>query len=103
MNNLGNIIKNATARAVIYGAYVIAALVVGGVDVYFGDNDPSWVPNALALIAYLAIPVGGLAAVNSSLVPTKVIAPEAEVIYADTAFLEEDEVEDAAAEDKPNG
>lgn len=96
MNNLGNIIKNGTARAVIYGAYVIAALVVGGVDVYFGDNDPSWVPNALALIAYLAIPIGGLAAVNSNLIPTKVIAPDAEVIYAQEASpVDEDDEPEA--------
>ncbi len=93
-NNLGNIVKNATARAVIYGAYVIAALVVGGIQVGFSAIEavqPDWVGAAQAVIAYLAIPVGGLAAINSSLVPTKVIAPEAEVIYAETATTDVDE------------
>lgn len=92
MNNLGNVIKNATARAVIYGAYVLFALVVGGIDVFHGDADPSWVPQLQALVAYLAIPVGGLAAVNSNIIPTQVVAPDAEVIYAETASTNGDAV-----------
>ncbi len=94
-NNLGNIIKNATARAVIYGAYVIAALVVGGIQVAFAATNalqPEWVAQAQAVIAYLAIPVGGLAAINSSLIPTNVIAPDAEVIYAETATTDDEPV-----------
>lgn len=88
-SNLGNVISNATARAVIYGAYVLGALVVGGVDVWFGDADPSWVPQAQAVVAYLAIPVGGLAAINSKIIPTKVIAPDAQVIIAEEAVTPE--------------
>lgn len=93
-NNLGNIVKNATARAVIYGAYVIAALVVGGIQVGFSAVEaiqPDWVGAAQAVIAYLAIPVGGLAAINSNLVSSKVIASEAEVIYAETATTDDSE------------
>lgn len=76
-NNLGNIIKNAKARAAIYGAYVIAGLLIGGIQVAFaavaGVEQPTWLTVALAVYAYLGIPVGGLAAANSAIVPAKVI------------------------------
>jgi hypothetical protein len=61
-NNLGNVIKNAKARAAIYATYVIV-----------GANQPSWLAIALAVYGYLGIPVGGLAAVNSQIVTAAVV------------------------------
>lgn len=87
-NNLGNVIKNAKARAAIYGAYVLIGLVIGALQVGFaaiaGVDQPDWLTISLAVYAYLGIPVGGLAAVNSSIVPTKVVdANVVENVHAD--------------------
>lgn len=66
--NLGNVVENSTARKVIYGAYTVAAIVIGGVAAYFlgiQSPIPQEVIGAQAVIAYLAIPVGGLALANT--------------------------------------
>lgn len=66
--NIGNVVENPTARKVIYGAYAVAAIVVGGIAAYFlgvQDPIPEQVIGAQAVIAYLAIPVGGLALANT--------------------------------------
>ena len=66
--NLGNVVENSTARKVIYGAYTVAAIVIGGVAAYFHGIQtpiPQEVIGAQAVIAYLAIPVGGLALANT--------------------------------------
>lgn len=66
--NLGNIIPSGTARKVVYGAYVVVAVVVGGVSAYFlgiGQSLPEIVTGAQAVVAYLGIPVGGLALANT--------------------------------------
>lgn len=76
-NNLGNVIKNAKARATIYATYVIAGVILGGLQVAFaaveGADQPSWLAIALAVYGYLGIPVGGLAAVNSQIVTAAVV------------------------------
>ncbi|WP_144795685.1 hypothetical protein [Microbacterium paludicola] len=66
---LGNVVSNPTARKVIYGAYAVAAVVVGGTAAYFlGIQAPVPEPviGAQAVIAYLGIPVGGLALANTT-------------------------------------
>lgn len=66
--NLGNVVENPTARKVIYGAYAVSAVVVGGIAAYFLGIQtpiPEQVIGAQAVIAYLAIPVGGLALANT--------------------------------------
>ena len=66
--NLGNVVENSTARKVIYGAYTVAAIVIGGVAAYFlgiQSPIPQEVIGAQAVIAYLAIPIGGLALANT--------------------------------------
>lgn len=67
--NLGNVITSATVRKAIYGVYAGAAVVVGGCAAYFlgtGHNLPEIVTGAQAVVAYLAIPIGGLALVNTA-------------------------------------
>lgn len=67
--NLGTIIPNDTARKVVYGAYTIAAIVVGALAAYFlgiGQQLPEIVVGAQAVVAYLGIPVGGLALANTT-------------------------------------
>jgi hypothetical protein len=65
--NLGNVIASNTTRKIVYGCYAAAAVVVGGVAAYFlgtGIAEPTAVVGAQAVIAYLAIPIGGLALAN---------------------------------------
>lgn len=67
--NLGSVFSKPTIRKTIYGIYVVAAILVGGAAVYFasiGAQVPEIVVGAQAVIAYLAIPVGGLAVANTS-------------------------------------
>lgn len=71
--NLGNIIKNDKARAAIYGTYVILGIIIGTLQAVFVDPDPQWLETAFRGWSYLAIPVGGLAALNSNIVPTRYV------------------------------
>jgi hypothetical protein len=69
--NLGNIITNAAARRLIYGVYVIGVVLLGAFQVAFASvqswgGQPDWLTAALAVAAYLGIPVGGLALANTS-------------------------------------
>lgn len=67
--NLGVVIQNPTARKWIYGAYAILAIAVGATVAGFlavTTTLPTWLEVSQAVIAYLAIPVGGLAAVNTN-------------------------------------
>lgn len=66
--NLGNIITSPRKRKLIYGIYAAAAVVVGGVSAYFlstGQPLPEGVVGAQGVVAYLGIPVGGLAIANT--------------------------------------
>lgn len=66
--NLGVVITHPTARRIIYGAYVIALVAAGGLQVWFAAlqlAQPSALVGALAVLAYLGIPVGGLALANT--------------------------------------
>jgi hypothetical protein len=76
--NLGNVITNGAARKVIYGLYVVAAVILGGIAVYFPavqQPAPEWLLGAQAVIAYLAIPVGALALVNTPAAPAATVEP----------------------------
>lgn len=67
--DIGSVIRNPTARKWIYGVYAILALLVGATVAGFqavATILPTWVEITQAVIAYLAIPVGGLAAVNTN-------------------------------------
>lgn len=73
--NLGVVITNPTVRKVIYSTYIILLVVVGAVQVGFAavqSGQPAWLIAALAVLAYLGVPVGGLALVNS---PSNAVAP----------------------------
>lgn len=68
-NNLGTVIESARVRKAIYGAYVLAIIVIGAIQVGFAAisaGQPEWLTVALAVTAYLGVPVGGLAVVNTS-------------------------------------
>ena len=72
--NLGSVISDATIRKVIYSAYVIALVLVGAAQVAYAAVSvatPSWLTIALAVLAYLGVPVGGLALANTG-TPTAV-------------------------------
>jgi hypothetical protein len=67
--NLGAVIQSPTARRWIYGVYIIAVFIIGCVQVGFAAVDagqPDWLTVALAVAAYAGVPVGALAAANTS-------------------------------------
>jgi len=67
--NLGVIVKNARARAVIYGAYVVAIIAAGAAQVGFAaleQSQPDFLVASLAVLAYLGVPVGTLAVANTN-------------------------------------
>lgn len=73
--NLGIVITSPTARKTIYGTYIILLVVAGAVQVAYAAiqlGQPAWLIAALAVLAYLGIPVGGLALVNSPTTSTPV-------------------------------
>lgn len=89
--NLGSVVTNATARRAIYGAYVVAGLFFGASSAAFavlGTVSPDWVNIGLAVLGYLAIPVGGLALVN---VGTTVTEVEEELTEEDFETPDEEE------------
>lgn len=68
-SQLGVIVKNAKARAFIYGGYVIAIIAAGAAQVGFASlevSQPDWLTASLAVLAYLGVPVGTLAVANTS-------------------------------------
>ena len=67
--HLGVIVKNARARAVIYGAYVVAIIAAGAAQVGYSSLElaqPDWLVASLAVLAYLGVPVGTLAVANTN-------------------------------------
>jgi hypothetical protein len=71
-NDLGNIIGSATVRKVIYAVYVVALLITGACQVAYAAGDlgqPQWLTITLAVLAYLGVPIGGIAAANTTAVP----------------------------------
>lgn len=66
--DLGSVITSNFARKIIYGVYVVGVVILGAVQVGFAASSagqPEWVSIALAVAAYLGIPVGGLALANT--------------------------------------
>lgn len=68
--NLGNIITSPTARKAIYGAYAIGVVAVGAAQVAFAaapelGGQPTWLTVALAVAAYLGVPISALALANT--------------------------------------
>ncbi len=67
-NDLGVIITSARARKAIYGSYVLALVGAGATQVAYASLElsaPSWLVASVAVLAYLGIPVGGIAAANT--------------------------------------
>ena len=67
-NDLGVIVTAAKARKAIYGSYVLALVGAGAAQVAYASlelSSPSWLVASIAVLAYLGIPVGGLAAANT--------------------------------------
>lgn len=66
--NLGVVITSPHARKVIYATYIILLVVAGATQVGYSAIElaqPQWLIATLAVLAYLGIPVGGLALVNA--------------------------------------
>lgn len=68
-SQLGVIVKNAKARAYIYGGYVIAIIAAGAAQVAYASleiSQPDFLVASLAVLAYLGVPVGTLAVANTN-------------------------------------
>lgn len=68
--NLGSIITSAVARKIIYGTYAIGVVAIGAFQVAFASTpelggQPVWLTIALAVAAYLGVPVSALALANT--------------------------------------
>jgi len=81
--NLGSVVTNATIRKAIYSTYVVALVIAGGLQVAFANPElggqPVWLTVALSVLAYLGIPVGGLALANTGTPPLVVNTIDAAV------------------------
>lgn len=64
-SELGSIISSPTARKAVYAAFVVAGLVLGGVQAWYGAAEPEWLIRALAVYGELAIGATGLAVANT--------------------------------------
>ncbi len=67
--NLGSVITSPTVRKIIYGVYIVALVIVGAAQVGFAAveaGQPEWLTIALAVLAYLGVPIGGLAIANTA-------------------------------------
>lgn len=76
--NLGIVITSPFARKVVYSSYIVLLVIAGAIQVAYAAiqlGQPVWLVAALAVLAYLGIPVGGLALVNSP--------SSAQSVYAD--------------------
>jgi hypothetical protein len=68
-SQLGVIVKNAKARAYIYGGYVVAIIVAGAAQVGYASLElaqPDFLTASLAILTYLGVPVGTLAVANTN-------------------------------------
>ncbi|OJU39673.1 MAG: hypothetical protein BGN97_00185 [Microbacterium sp. 69-10] len=90
--DLGKVITSATVRKVIYTVYVVGIVFLGAIQVGFAATDagtPAWLTVALAVAAYLGVPVAGLAAVNAT--APAVSGPSRDQILSDLSYLDPDE------------
>jgi hypothetical protein len=87
VNELGRVITNPRARAVIYLSYIILLVIVGAATVGFASLGlalPGWIIVANAVTSFLGFPVSGLALAN--IPPTNAVVPVV-VPTTDTAAL----------------
>lgn len=76
VNDLGVLIPSRKVRLTIYGLYVLALIAAGAVGVWFQSTPyvaPEWFGGVNAVLQYLGIPVGALAAANA--IPPKLTTP----------------------------
>lgn len=67
-NDLGSVVTNPRARAAIYTTYIILLVIGGAFMAAFlalGTGIPVWLMVATAVLAYLGLPVAGLARANT--------------------------------------
>lgn len=72
--NLASVIGSPAVRKIIYTTYVVAVVAVGATQVAYAAveaSQPDWLTQALAVLGYLGVPVGGLALANTP----KTVAP----------------------------
>lgn len=66
--NIGNIITNPLARRTVYGTYGIACVAATATQVGYASiqiAQPDWLTVSIAVLAYLGIPLAGLALSNT--------------------------------------
>lgn len=66
--NLASVVSNPSIRKIVYTVFVVAVVAAGATQAAYaslGDGQPAWLTAALNVLAYLAVPVGGLALANT--------------------------------------
>lgn len=79
-SSLGTVVTNPLVRKVIYGIYIVAGVLLGAIQVGFaaaeGAGQPDWLTITLAVYAFLSVPVGSLALVNTTAGETQTSDPD---------------------------
>jgi hypothetical protein len=93
VTDLGRLITNGAVRKGIYLTYVVLLIVLGAFTIayaYLNTGMPVWIGVANSVLAYLGIPVGGLAAANivSSRTPAADAVPTVALSDHDRAILQ---------------
>jgi hypothetical protein len=102
-SELGVIISNKTARKLLYGIYVLLLLAAGAAHIAYNSlsvADPSWLVAGTAVLTYLGIPVGGLAAantVNAKITSTAAATPADPAVITSVPSSEASDATDTAA------
>jgi len=66
--NLASVVESPTVRKIIYTVFVVAVVLVGATQVAYAAVElaqPDLLTQALAVLGYLGVPVGGLALANT--------------------------------------
>lgn len=78
-SSLGTVVTNPVVRKAIYGIYIVTGVILGAVQVAFaaieGAGQPDWLTVVLAVYAFLSVPVGSLALVNTTAGETQTSDP----------------------------
>lgn len=76
ITDIGVLVPSRKVRLTIYGLYVLALIAAGAAGVWFQSTPyvaPEWFGGVNAVLQYLGIPVGALAAANA--IPPKLATP----------------------------
>lgn len=60
-------------RRWIYAVFIVLVVAANGIDVYFDNGDPAWLPGVLRVLNMLGIVVGSVALLNARPTPAETV------------------------------